>query len=91
MSEIADWQLSASIANLLKRRKLSVILGVFSLIGVLEVETPMMSQAYPLPIFISSPFETQFVGACASSRAKVIFNEFSPEYHMKRPLAANSK
>lgn len=89
MSEIADWQPSASIANLLKKAKIvSNIRRFFADRGVLEVETPMMSQATVTDIHLC-PFETQFVGPGASQGLK-LYLMTSPEYHMKRLLAANS-
>ncbi|EST56881.1 MULTISPECIES: elongation factor P--(R)-beta-lysine ligase [Proteus] len=89
MSEIADWQPSASIANLLKKAKIvSNIRRFFTDRGVLEVETPMMSQATVTDVHLY-PFETQFVGPGASQGLK-LYLMTSPEYHMKRLLAANS-
>ncbi|MFN7050461.1 amino acid--tRNA ligase-related protein, partial [Proteus mirabilis] len=62
MSEISDWQPSASIANLLKKAKIvSNIRSFFADRGVLEVETPMMSQSTVTDIHLC-PFETEFVG-----------------------------
>ena len=62
MSETASWQPSASIPNLLKRAAIMAeIRRFFADRGVLEVETPCMSQATVTDIHLV-PFETRFVG-----------------------------
>ncbi len=62
MSETATWQPSASIPNLLKRAAIMAeIRRFFSDRGVLEVETPCMSQATVTDIHMF-PFQTRFVG-----------------------------
>jgi len=62
MSETASWQPSASIPNLLKRAAIiAEIRRFFADRGVLEVETPCMSQATVTDIHLF-PFETRFVG-----------------------------
>ncbi|MCX2959910.1 MAG: elongation factor P lysine(34) lysyltransferase, partial [Serratia symbiotica] len=62
MSEAASWQPSAPIANLLKRAAiLAEIRCFFADRGVLEVETPTMSQATVTDIHLF-PFQTRFVG-----------------------------
>lgn len=89
MSETASWQPSASIANLLKRA--AILAGIrrfFSDRGVLEVETPAMSQATITDIHLF-PFETRFVGPGAAD-GMTLYLMTSPEYHMKRLLAAGS-
>lgn len=89
MSETASWQPSASIANLLKRAAiLAEIRRFFSDRGVLEVETPTMSQATITDIHLF-PFETRFVGPGAAD-GMTLYMMTSPEYHMKRLLAAGS-
>nr|WP_314263930.1 elongation factor P--(R)-beta-lysine ligase [uncultured Moellerella sp.] len=89
MSEIANWQPSAPIANLLQRAKIMAeIRRFFSDRCVLEVETPVMSQATVTDIHLV-PFETQFVGPGAADGIK-LYLMTSPEYHMKRLLAAGS-
>ncbi|WAT00910.1 elongation factor P--(R)-beta-lysine ligase [Rouxiella chamberiensis] len=89
MSETASWQPSASIANLLKRAAiLAEIRRFFSDRGVLEVETPTMSQATITDIHLF-PFETRFVGPGAAE-GMTLYMMTSPEYHMKRLLAAGS-
>ncbi|NIG88755.1 MAG: elongation factor P--(R)-beta-lysine ligase, partial [Serratia symbiotica] len=89
MSEAASWQPSAPIANLLKRGAiLDEIRRFFADRGVLEVETPTMSQATVTDICLF-PFQTYFVGPGAAD-GLTLYMITSPEYHMKRLLAAGS-
>ena len=89
MSETASWQPSAPIANLLKRAAILVeIRRFFADRGVLEVETPTMSQATVTDVHLF-PFETRFVGPGAAE-CLTLYMMTSPEYHMKRLLAAGS-
>jgi len=89
MSETENWQPSASIANLLKRASIvAEIRRFFADRGVLEVETPTMSQATITDIHLV-PFQTQFVGPGAAD-GMTLYMMTSPEYHMKRLLAAGS-
>lgn len=89
MSEAASWQPSAPIANLLKRAAiLAEIRRFFADRGVLEVETPTMSQATVTDIHLF-PFQTRFVGPGAAD-GLTLYMMTSPEYHMKRLLAAGS-
>lgn len=76
MSETATWQPSASIPNLLKRAAIMAeIRRFFADRGVLEVETPCMSQATVTDIHLF-PFETRFVGH-GHSRDQPLFNDQS--------------
>ena len=87
MSETATWQPSASIPNLLKRAAIMTeIRRFFADRGVLEVETPCMSQATVTDIHLF-PFETRFVGP-GHSQGMNLYLMTSPEYHMKRLLVA---
>ncbi|AJJ63700.1 elongation factor P--(R)-beta-lysine ligase [Yersinia aldovae] len=89
MSETASWQPSAPIANLLKRAAIMAeIRRFFADRGVLEVETPTMSQATVTDVHLV-PFETRFVGPGAAD-GLMLYMMTSPEYHMKRLLAAGS-
>ncbi|PHM37093.1 lysyl-tRNA synthetase [Xenorhabdus mauleonii] len=89
MNEVANWQPSAPIANLLKRAKiLAEIRRFFADRGVLEIETPAMSQATVTDVHLV-PFQTQFVGPGAAD-GLTLYLMTSPEYHMKRLLAAGS-
>ncbi|WP_158785111.1 elongation factor P--(R)-beta-lysine ligase [Pantoea sp. BAV 3049] len=89
MSDTASWLPSAPIANLLKRAAIMAeIRGFFADRGVLEVETPAMSQATVTDIHLF-PFQTRFVGPGAAQGLD-LYLMTSPEYHMKRLLAAGS-
>ncbi|MDX7989357.1 elongation factor P--(R)-beta-lysine ligase [Xenorhabdus sp. 12] len=89
MNEVANWQPSAPIANLLKRAEiLAEIRRFFADRGVLEIETPAMSQATVTDVHLV-PFQTQFVGPGAAD-GLTLYLMTSPEYHMKRLLAAGS-
>ncbi|WP_421533771.1 elongation factor P--(R)-beta-lysine ligase [Morganella morganii] len=89
MSDIAGWQPTAPIANLLKRAKIvNEIRRFFADRGVLEVETPTMSQATVTDVHLRA-FETQFTGPGAA-QGITLYLMTSPEYHMKRLLAAGS-
>ncbi|MEY4475987.1 MAG: hypothetical protein RL248_1754 [Pseudomonadota bacterium] len=89
MSETASWQPSAPMANLLKRAAIMAeIRRFFADRGVLEVETPTMSQATVTDVHLI-PFQTRFVGPGAAG-GLTLYMMTSPEYHMKRLLVAGS-
>ncbi|MBW7982843.1 elongation factor P--(R)-beta-lysine ligase [Enterobacillus tribolii] len=89
MSETASWQPSAPIANLLKRAAImSTVRRFFADRGVLEVDTPAMSQATVTDIHLF-PFQTRYVGP-GTPEGMTLYMMTSPEYHMKRLLAAGS-
>lgn len=89
MSDSASWQPSAPIANLLKRAAiLGQIRRFFNDRGLLEVETPAMSQATVTDIHMV-PFQTCFIGPRSAGEIP-LYLMTSPEYHMKRLLAAGS-
>ncbi|UCQ57906.1 elongation factor P--(R)-beta-lysine ligase [Edwardsiella piscicida] len=89
MSDTASWQPSAPVANLLKRASiLSTIRRFFSDRGVLEVDTPSMSQATVTDVHLV-PFQTHFVGP-GVAQGMTLYLMTSPEYHMKRLLAAGA-
>lgn len=89
MNESDLWQPSAPIANLLKRAELLAdIRRFFADRGVLEVETPAMSQATVTDVHLV-PFQTRFVGPGAAQGID-LWLMTSPEYHMKRLLTAGS-
>lgn len=89
MSDTANWLPSAPIANLLKRAAMMAgIRRFFADRGVLEVETPAMSQATVTDVHLF-PFQTRFVGPGAAEGLD-LYLMTSPEYHMKRLLAAGS-
>lgn len=84
-----NWKPSASIDNLLKRAKIiGEIRRFFVDRGVVEVETPILSKFTVTDIHLS-PFKTQFIDQIVSDTTK-LYLITSPEYHMKRLLAAGS-
>lgn len=84
-----NWQPTASI-ELLKQRAelLSQIRHFFAKRNVLEVDTPAMSHATVTDVHLQT-FQTQFVGPGYADGSK-LYLMTSPEFHMKRLLAAGS-
>lgn len=88
-NDTSDWKPSASIQNLIKRAKIiAEIRRFFTERGVLEVETPAMSEFSVTDVHLST-FHTQFLSPFSDS-AKTLHLITSPEYHMKRLLANGS-
>ena len=84
-----EWQPSASIQNLLARAKIIAdIRQFFTERGLLEVETPVLSEFGVTDLHLST-FNTEFV-APFDELSKTLWLSTSPEYHMKRLLAAGS-
>ncbi|MDG6881487.1 poxB regulator PoxA [Phocoenobacter uteri] len=84
-----NWQPTASIENLLQRAEIiKNIRQFFTERGLLEVETPILSEFGVTDINLST-FNTQF-SSPFSSESKTLYLMTSPEYHMKRLLAAGS-
>ncbi len=84
-----DWQPTASILQLRQRAKLiNQIRHFFAERDVLEVDTPAMSHATVTDIHLHT-FQTEFVGPGYADGSKLYFMT-SPEFHMKRLLAAGS-
>lgn len=89
MCEIEKWQPDAPINNLLKRAAIiSKIRLFFSDRGVLEVETPSMSLKPTTDVYLV-PFQT-YLTYPGSKFEKKLWLVTSPEFHMKRLLAAGS-
>ena len=88
MTAQQDWQPTASI-NTLKRRAqlLADIRRFFAGRDVLEVETPILSQAAPTATYLDS-FTTAYQPP--GSNAISYYLQTSPEFPMKRLLAAGS-
>lgn len=83
------WKPSAPISNLLKRAEIvAKIRQFFNNRGLLEVETPSMSKATTTDVHLFS-FQTRFIGP-GQANGLPLFLTTSPEYHMKRLLAAGS-
>ncbi|HDR1798527.1 elongation factor P--(R)-beta-lysine ligase [Pasteurella multocida] len=89
MFEQKNWQPSASIENLLARAKIiAEIRRFFTDRGLLEVETPVLSEFGVTDVHLST-FNTTFISPTAE-KSKALWLSTSPEYHMKRLLAAGS-
>ncbi|WGE75256.1 elongation factor P--(R)-beta-lysine ligase [Actinobacillus equuli] len=87
--ENIEWKPTASIQNLIKRSQIMAeIRQFFKDRGVLEVETPALSEFSVTDVHLST-FSTQFLSPFAGE-AKTLHLMTSPEYHMKRLLAAGS-
>lgn len=86
---LATWQPSATISMLKKRADvLTQIRHFFALRSVLEVDTPAMSHATVTDVHLHT-FQTSFVGP-GYSDGQALYLMTSPEFHMKRLLAAGS-
>lgn len=84
-----SWMPTASIAQLQQRAHLMAqIRQFFAQRNVLEVETPAMSHATITDIHIDT-FQTHFIGP-EHANGCTLYLMTSPEFHMKRLLAAGS-
>ncbi|HAS6997348.1 TPA: elongation factor P--(R)-beta-lysine ligase [Vibrio parahaemolyticus] len=84
-----NWQPTASIEQLRQRATLiASIRQFFADRQVMEVDTPAMSHATVTDIHLHT-FQTEFVGPGYADGSKLFFMT-SPEFHMKRLLAAGS-
>lgn len=84
-----NWFPTTSIQALQQRAEIiNKIRLFFQRLGVLEVDTPAMSQASITDINLF-PFVSQYVGPGAAV-GQSLYLQTSPEFHMKRLLAANS-
>ncbi|WWP02699.1 MAG: elongation factor P--(R)-beta-lysine ligase [Candidatus Dasytiphilus stammeri] len=89
MKETKRWRPNTSINTLLHRSSIITdIRKFFAKKKILEVETPTMSQATVTDVHISS-FKTNYIGP-SFPYGKQLYLTTSPEYHMKRLLAAGS-
>ncbi|RQW61668.1 elongation factor P--(R)-beta-lysine ligase [Vibrio viridaestus] len=83
------WKPSASIAALKIRAKIiNKIREFFAEKDVLEVDTPTFSHATVTDIHLQT-FKTQFLGP-GYAQGQTVYMMTSPEFHMKRLLAAGS-
>ncbi|WMY97109.1 MAG: elongation factor P--(R)-beta-lysine ligase [Arsenophonus sp.] len=90
MNEKINWQPNISINNLLKRSKvINEIRRFFIDRGVVEVETPILSKFTVTDVHLF-PFETQFIAPLIYDNINKMYMITSPEYHMKRLIAAGS-
>ncbi len=84
-----DWLPTASVEQLKQRAAiLHSIRAFFSSRGVLEVDTPAMSHATVTDVHLHT-FRTEFVGP-GFAKGRELHLMTSPEFHMKRLLAAGS-
>ncbi len=84
----SNWQPTADIATIKRRAQyLADVRYFFAERDVLEVETPVLSLAAPTAPYMDS-FTTDFMPSGASSK-QAYFLQTSPEFAMKRLLAAN--
>ncbi|WP_131976578.1 elongation factor P--(R)-beta-lysine ligase [Cricetibacter osteomyelitidis] len=84
-----QWQPTAPIKNLLARAKiLTEIRKFFTERGLLEVETPILSEFGVTDVHLAT-FNTEFI-APFGEQSKTLWLATSPEYHMKRLIAAGS-
>ena len=89
MTQPHTWQPSASLTALKQRAEsIGKIRQFFSDRGVLEVDTPAMSHATVTDVHLHT-FQTQFIGP-GYADGQPLFFMTSPEFHMKRLLAAGS-
>lgn len=85
-----DWQPSAPMKNILARAKLVAELRrFFNERGLLEVDTPILSE-YAVTDVHLSVFQTEFLAPFFGRKVQSLYLVTSPEYHMKRLLAAGS-
>jgi lysyl-tRNA synthetase class 2 len=88
MNSTSDWQPSAEIETLKRRAQLLAdVRRFFSERDVLEVETPVLSQAAPTATYLES-FCTLYQPA--GLKPQSYYLQTSPEFAMKRLLAAGS-
>jgi len=90
-----SWLPSASISQLQKRAKIIQMIRQFFIErSLLEVETPTLSQSGVTDVHLDC-FKTNFIGADLSltnqtAEGLPLYLQTSPEFHMKRLLAAGS-
>jgi lysyl-tRNA synthetase class 2 len=84
-----DWRPGADLAALQARAELlAAVRAFFADAGVMEVETPVLARAAATDPAIE-PLHTRFTGP-GHGRGLTLYLQTSPEYHMKRLLAAGS-
>ncbi len=86
---ISDWQPTASLENMkLRARILAEIRGFFSACDVMEVETPLLSLAGATDPYLDS-LTSHYQGPLFPA-GQTVYLQTSPEFAMKRLLAAGS-
>lgn len=88
----ADWRPTASLELLrLRAQLLARARAFFAARGVLEVDTPMLVNAPVSDVHVhSAPVALDAAGAAQAQRGRTLYLHTSPEYAMKRLLAAGS-
>lgn len=86
---VANWQPTADISTLKRRAQyLADVRRFFAQRDVLEVETPILSHTAPTAPYMDS-FTTDYIPLASTSK-QTYYLQTSPEFTMKRLLAANS-
>ena len=89
MTPERDWRPTASLQHLkLRARVLAEIRAFFCARGVMEVETPVLGAAAATDPHLES-FQTRYQGP-AAAQGRDLYLQTSPEFAMKRLLAAGS-
>lgn len=84
-----SWKSNCSLETLKKRaKKIAAIRNFFAQRDVLEVQTPMFSEASVTDLHLST-FNTRWRHA-PNSREQTLYLQTSPEFYMKRLLASGS-
>lgn len=88
--DAGDWAPTAPLANLRARAvMLATVRAFFAARGVMEVDTPLLSSTTTPDRHLDS-FETCYRGPGAGREGRRMYLQTSPEYLMKRLLAAGS-
>ncbi|MFN0053229.1 MAG: EF-P lysine aminoacylase EpmA [Planctomycetales bacterium] len=91
MNETCDWRPAASLETLrLRGRLLRAVRQFFDACGYWEVDTPQISHERVIDANLE-PFVVSFEGDGASRAASPLFLQTSPEFAMKRLLAAGAE
>lgn len=91
MTYSEHWQPTAPIPQLLRRAKIiNQIRQFFAERCILEVETPILSQSAVTDVHLSSFQATFCQPGMAENQGQPLYLITSPEYHMKRLIAAGS-
>lgn len=88
---IRAWQPTATIETLKKRAQLlSAVHAFFAERNVMQVETPILGQGTVTDPCLESLYVSNSSATDTSGDTQTLYLQTSPEYHMKRLLAANS-
>ncbi|CAL4325716.1 Elongation factor P--(R)-beta-lysine ligase [Buchnera aphidicola (Eriosoma grossulariae)] len=88
-NKLYDWKPTAKISNLVNRSRIMTKIRSFFLnLGILEIETPVLSKFRVTDIHLES-FKTYFKKTEKKNKCLKFWLNTSPEYYMKRLIAAN--